>query len=139
MSKDVITKIEAEVNTLISLFEISYDIEDLVDSFNKVYYSFDTERKRFKIVGNKHFKAFDTLKQKEIVKQKKVQIYLLKKYSLDIMKEYEVKDLYKKVVKFCFYIELLKMYKTIENHNSILEEKYSNISDEEIEKFMSNN
>ncbi len=136
MSEKVITNIEDRLNLLIDILEIPYEIEDLTE-FNKVYYSFDTERKRLKIIGNKHYKAFDDNKQKMIVKQKKVQIYLLKKYELDIMNANDLKEILKQVIEICEYVELLKMYKSIQNYKSILEEKFSSISEEDIQTFMS--
>ena len=138
MSEKVITNIENRLNLLIDILEIPYEIEDLTE-FNKVYYSFDTERKRLKIIGNKHYKAFDDNKQKMIVKQKKVQIYLLKKYELDVMNANDLKEILKQVIEICEYVELLKMYKSIQNYKSLLEEKFSSISDGDIQTFMSDN
>ena len=136
MSEKVIINIENRLNLLIDILEIPYEIEDLTE-FNKVYYSFDTERKRLKIIGNKHYKAFDDNKQKMIVKQKKVQIYLLKKYELDVMNANDLKEILTQVIEICEYVELLKMYKSIQNYKSLLEEKFSSISDGDIQTFMS--
>ena len=139
MSKNIIENLKSETVSLIQSLDIGYDVEELVNDFHKVYYSFDVKRKRFKIVGNKHKKVFDKEKDKYIVKQKKVQIYLLRKDSLDGMGFPDLKALYRKVIEICFNIELLKMYKTIENANSILEEKYTAINDEELQNFMEDN
>jgi hypothetical protein len=139
MTMDAIKDIKYKLDEIIEKLEIPYSIEELVDNFNKVYYSFDTERKRFKIVGNKHYITYDEKKQKQMVKQKKVQIFLLKKHKLDEMNANDLKAMYMEVIDFCFYIELLKMYQKIENKESILEEKYSSIKDEEIQNFLNNN
>jgi len=139
MSKNIIENLKSETVLLIRSLGIGYDIEELVNDFHKVYYSFDVKRKRFKIVGNKHKKIFDKEKNKYIVKQKKVQIYLLKKNSLDAMGLPDLKALYRNIIEICFNIELLKMYKTIKDANSILEEKYSAINDEELQNFMEDN
>jgi hypothetical protein len=139
MTMDAIKDIKYKLDEIIEKLEIPYSIEELVDNFNKVYYSFDTERKRFKIVGNKHYITYDEKKQKQMVKQKKVQIFLLKKHKLDEMNANDLKAMYMEVIDFCFYIELLKMYQKIDNKESILEEKYSSIKDEEIQNFLNNN
>lgn len=139
MSKDAIEDIQNKLNSIIDKLGIPYSIEDLVNNFNKVYYSFDIERKRFKIVGNDHYTKFDEQKKKKVVKQKKVQIFLLKKHKLDEMNANDLKALYMEVIDFCFYVELLKMYQIIEDSQSILEEKHSSIKDEEIQNFMNNN
>jgi len=139
MSMDAIRDIEYKLNEIIEKLEIPYSTKDLVNNFNKVYYSFDTERKRFKIVGNDHYIKYDEKEKKKIVKQKKVQIFLLKKHKLDEMNANDLKAMYMEVIDFCFYIELLKMYQKIENAQSILEEKHSSIKDEEIQNFLNDN
>lgn len=138
MSENVINTIKNKLNLLIDTLEIPYEIKDLME-FNKVYYSFDTTRKRLKIIGNKHYKAFDENKQKMVVKQKKVQIFLFKKYKLDQMNANDLKEALKQTIEICEYVELLKMYESIQNYKSLLEDKYASISDEEIRTFMSDN
>lgn len=127
-----------------NLTELDKKLNELIYTFNKVYYNLDGDAYRLKLMGNLHYR--DEASDK--IKSKSYQLFSIKKQDRENL-EYgvyemgtkidpvrELQEIYRRVVKLCYYIEEIKLYEKFKS----IEEKINKVNDvdfeiEELSKF----
>ena len=121
-----------------NLTELDKKLNELIYTFNKVYYNLDGDAYRLKLMGNLHYRD----EVSDTIKIKSYQLFSIKKqdrenleYSKDgignkIDPVKELQEIHRRVVKLCYYIDQIKLYEKFKS----IEAKINETNDLDFEK-----
>lgn len=127
-----------------NLTELDKKLNELIYTFKKVYYNLDGDDYRLKLMGNFHYR--DEASDK--IKSKSFQLFSIKKQDRENLEygKYEIgtkidpvielQEIYRRVVRLCYYIEEIKLYEKFKSIEDKLNKVYEvDFGIEELSKF----